>query len=53
MNFAHISTWVLVTGTAMLGIIFIVTVSKWIGDKNIPVVSNLATGMVTAWKAAA
>lgn len=53
MNFANVSTWILVTGTAVLGIILLMTVSKWIGSKNVPVVSPLATGLVTAWKAAA
>jgi hypothetical protein len=53
MVFARVSTWILVSGIAMLGIIFIVTVSKWIGSKNVPVVSPVANGMVAAWKAAA
>ena len=53
MNFAHVSTWILVGGTAILFIIGTVTLSKWLGSKNIPVISDLANGFVTAWKAAA
>lgn len=37
----------------MLGIILIVNMSKWIGSKSIPVVSPVATGVVSAWRAAA
>lgn len=50
--FGRVSGWILVTGTAMLGIIMVVGLSKVIGSKNIPVISPLATGLVSAWKAA-
>ncbi len=53
MNFGHVSAWILTGGTAMLFIIGAVTLSKWIGSKNIPVLSNLSNGLVSAWKAAA
>jgi hypothetical protein len=53
MNFARVSTWILVGGTSMLFIIGFVSFAKYLGAKNIPVISTLSTGVYNAWKAAA
>lgn len=48
-----VRNWIIVSGLSMLGIIFIVGGSKWIGSKNVPVLSPIGNGITTAWKVAA
>lgn len=53
MDASAVRSWILISGISMLGIIAIVGGSKWVGSKNIPVLSPVANGVVTAWKVAA
>lgn len=53
LDLSRIRNWVGVSLIAMAGIIGILAFSKFLGAKRIPLVSPVAAGVGTAWKAAA
>lgn len=45
--------WIIIGGISFLTTIFIVGASRWVGGKNVPVLSPVANGVNSAWKVAA
>lgn len=53
VSVAMIRNWIIIGGLSFLVIGGGLIIAKWIGAKNIPVVSTVANGASTFWKMAA